>query len=68
MNFIQKIEIFENETHRADKEFDSPLKIALLVFGLPGLVMLLIMRTLHSKAISLIPEMSLVLSLLHFLT
>ena len=43
MNFIQKIEIFENEKHRADKEFDSPLKIALLVFGLPGLVMLLIM-------------------------
>jgi hypothetical protein len=43
MNFIQKIEIFENEKPRADKGFDSPLKIALLVFGLPGLVMLLIM-------------------------
>ena len=40
---IQKIEIFENEKPRTDKGIDSPLKIALLAFGLPGLVMLLIM-------------------------
>ena len=40
---IQKIEIFENEKPRADKGIDSPLMIALLAFGLPGLVMLLIM-------------------------
>ena len=43
MNSIQKIEIFENEKHRTDKGIDSTLKIALLAFGLPGLVMLLIM-------------------------
>ena len=40
---IQKIEIFENEKPRADKGIDSPLMIALLAFGLPGLVMLVIM-------------------------
>ena len=40
---IQKIEIFENEKHRTDKGIDSTLKIALLAFGFPGLVMLLIM-------------------------
>ena len=40
---IQKIEFFENEKHRTDKGIDSTLKIALLAFGFPGLVMLLIM-------------------------
>ena len=40
---IQKIEIFENEKPRADKGIDSPLMIALLAFGVPGLVMLVIM-------------------------
>ena len=43
MNSIQKIEIFENEKPRADKGIDSTLKIALLAFELPGLVMLVIM-------------------------
>jgi hypothetical protein len=43
MNFIRRIEIFENEKPRHDKVDTSPLKIALLAFGLPGLVMLVIM-------------------------
>ena len=43
MTSIQKIEIFENERPRHDKEDTSTLKIALLAFGLPGLVMLVIM-------------------------
>ncbi len=43
MNSIQKIEIFENEKPRHDKGDTSTLKIALLAFGLPGLVMLVIM-------------------------
>ena len=40
---IQKIEIFENEKPRHDKVETTTLKIALLAFGLPGLVMLVIM-------------------------
>ena len=43
MHFIQKIEIRENEKPRNDKGDTSTLKIALLAFGLPGLVMLVIM-------------------------
>ena len=43
MNSIRRIEIFENERPRHDKVDTSPLKIALLAFGLPGLVMLVIM-------------------------
>ena len=43
MHFIRKIEIFENEKPHADKGGDSPLMIALFAFGLPGLVLLLIM-------------------------
>ena len=43
MNFIRRIEIFENEKPRHDKVDTSTLKIALLAFGLPGLVMLVIM-------------------------
>ncbi len=40
---IQQIEIFENEKPRHDKVDTTTLKIALLAFGLPGLVMLVIM-------------------------
>ena len=43
MNSIREIEIFENERPCAGKEDTSTLKIALLAFGLPGLVMLVIM-------------------------
>lgn len=43
MTSIQKIEIFENERPRHVKGDTSTLKIALLAFGLPGLVMLVIM-------------------------
>jgi hypothetical protein len=56
MHFIQKIEIRENEKPRNDKGDTSTLKIALLAFGLPGLVMLVIMCLILPSQIKYITE------------
>ncbi len=56
MHFIRQIEISENEKLRPDKGGDSPLKIALLAFGLPGLILLVIMCLILPSKIKYVTE------------